>query len=75
MMTSPTDWEWFGLSGHFIYAYRCRFHLCTKVGPWLVSTVGQYVPSYKPDSPDMTDEEWLEANWLSEGSDDVTETG
>jgi hypothetical protein len=37
-------WEWFGHVGHLIVGQWCRFHLCTKVGPWLVSTVGEYVP-------------------------------
>lgn len=37
-------WEWFGTAGHFICASHCRFHLCTLVGDYLVSTVGQYVP-------------------------------
>ena len=38
-----SEWEWFGNAGHFICGRWCRFHLCTKVGPWLVSTVGEYV--------------------------------
>jgi hypothetical protein len=38
------DWEWFGHHGHLIVGRDCRFHLCTKVGPWLVSTVGEYLP-------------------------------
>lgn len=37
-------WEWYGSAGHFICAPECRFHLATKVGPWLVSTVGEYFP-------------------------------
>ncbi len=41
------DWVWFGSAGHFIAAQWCRFHLTTKVGPWLVSTVGEYVPDSK----------------------------
>lgn len=40
----PSDWQWFGHAGHFICAQWCRFHLCTKVGDYLVSTVGEYVP-------------------------------
>jgi len=35
-------WEWFGHAGHFIACNSCRFHLCTKVGKYLVSTVGDY---------------------------------
>lgn len=38
------DWQWFGHAGHFICAQWCRFHLCTLVGQYLVSTVGEYVP-------------------------------
>lgn len=47
-MTSPAyardTWEWFGSPGHLIVAQDCRFHLATKVGPWLVSTVGEWLP-------------------------------
>lgn len=40
-----SEWEWFGNAGHFIVAAYCRFHLTTKVGAYLVSTVGEYFPS------------------------------
>jgi hypothetical protein len=43
-MESKETWQWFGNAGHFICAQWCRFHLCTKVGDYLVSTVGEYVP-------------------------------
>jgi hypothetical protein len=39
-----STWEWYGSAGHLIVASECRFHLATKVGPWLVSTVGEWVP-------------------------------
>ena len=38
------NWEWFGVPGHLIVSQDCRFHLCTLVGPWLVSTVGEWLP-------------------------------
>ena len=38
------NYKWFGLAGHFICASWCRFHLCTQVGGYLISTVGQYWP-------------------------------
>lgn len=38
------EWRWFGHAGHFICAQWCRFHLCTQVGDYLVTTVGEYVP-------------------------------
>ena len=37
-----SEWEWFGYPGHLVVAYSCRFKLCTKVGDFLVSTVGDY---------------------------------
>ena len=43
---------WYGNAGHFIYASRCRFHLCTEVGEYLVSTVGEFYA--KPDDKEMT---------------------
>lgn len=39
-----SEWRWFGKASHFICGHDCRFHLATQVGPWLVSTVGEYLP-------------------------------
>jgi hypothetical protein len=39
-----SEWKWFGNAGHLCIARDCQFHLCTQVGGFLVSTVGQYVP-------------------------------
>ena len=45
-MTIPeSDWVWCGYAGHFIGGHNCRFHLTTMIGPWSVSTVGDYYPS------------------------------
>lgn len=44
MSVPREEWEWFGSAGHFICGRDCRFHLCTLVGPWLVSTVGELLP-------------------------------
>ena len=38
------DWEWFGVPSHLIVSQDCRFHLATLVGPWVVSTVGEWLP-------------------------------
>lgn len=46
-MTPIEKWKWFGLPGHFIAAASCRHHLCTQVGRYLVSTVGDYYPRGK----------------------------
>ena len=40
----PETWEWFGDNGHLIVGEDCRFHLCTLVGAYLVSTVGKWLP-------------------------------
>lgn len=40
----PAEWRWFGNAAHFIGGHMCRFHMATLVGPWIVSTVGQYWP-------------------------------
>jgi hypothetical protein len=44
LKVSREQWEWFGNAGHFICARNCQFHLTTKVGRFLVSTVGEYMP-------------------------------
>ena len=36
------DWKWFGHAAHLCVGHDCRFHMATQVGPWLVSTVGEY---------------------------------
>lgn len=82
-------WRWFGSPGHFICARWCRFHLTTQVGPWLVSTVGEYVPvasartilGEKPSPRDerlggeLEEAEWVERNGFSDiGCDRKYET-
>lgn len=34
------DWQWFGDPAHYVLGHKCVFHLATRVGPWLISTVG-----------------------------------
>jgi len=43
-MIPVEKWRWYGHAGHLIVADWCRFHLCTEIGNYLVSTVGEYVP-------------------------------
>jgi len=45
-MIDPRDWKWCGFPGHFIAARWCRFHLTTRVGDFIISTVGDYRPCY-----------------------------
>lgn len=60
------EWEWFGLPGHYICSKWCRFHLCTKVGDWLISTVGAYVHPRHSMGSESKEAEWLEDNWPGE---------
>ena len=41
---SEKKWKWFGYPGHFIASSSCQFRMCTQVGAYLISTVGDYRP-------------------------------
>lgn len=43
-MIPQSEWVWMPHPGHLIVGRDCRFHLATRVGPFLVSTVGEYLP-------------------------------
>jgi len=60
------DWKWFGNAGHFICGKWCRFHLCTQVGDYLVSTVGEYVPPHKTAGTEQAERSYLKENPLGE---------
>jgi hypothetical protein len=71
-MSTPCEkWEWFGNAGHFICGHMCRFHLCTKVGKYLVSTVGQMWPSRSSREchAEVYDPAWLAKNGAKKGDD------
>lgn len=40
-MTDKSKWIWMPHAGHFIGGNKCRFHLNTYVGGFIVSTVGE----------------------------------
>jgi len=51
----PSDkWQWFGLPGHLVVARDCSHHLCTRVGKYLISTVGHYRPFNKRKPNEMS---------------------
>jgi hypothetical protein len=65
MKTVPRqDWKWFGHAGHLIVGAWCRFHLCTQVGNYLVSTVGEYWPErpVREIHASVHNPKWLEKN-------------
>ena len=67
MNNDSVHWKWFGTPGHLCVAKWCRFHLCTKVGKYLVSTVGEYIHPYSHGFKSERDEgEWLNKNLFGE---------
>lgn len=54
-MTTANKWKWFGDAGHFICSYKCKFHICTQVGKYLISTVGKM-----PRGNDMASHDYAE---------------
>jgi hypothetical protein len=65
------DWQWFGSAGHLIVGHWCRFHLCTLVGGYLISTVGEYWPerSTREIHAEVHDPKWLAKNRQRKGDD------
>lgn len=61
-MIPESEWKWFGFAGHFICGRWCRFHLCTEVGGYLVSTVGQFVHPMHGKGNEQAEAEWLLEN-------------
>ena len=41
---TENKWVWMPHAGHLIVGSNCQFHLNTKVGKYIVSTVGEYWP-------------------------------
>ena len=52
-MESGRGWKWYGYAGHFIASPLCCFHMSTRVGNKLISTIGDYRPR-GPDAPQCT---------------------
>lgn len=42
-----SEWVWLGHPAHFIGGFDCRFHMATKIGNYIVSTVGEYLPEHE----------------------------
>lgn len=58
----PEKWEWFGHAAHFICGRWCRFHMATKVGKYLVSTVGLYVHPRNSGAGEQSEIAWQKKN-------------
>jgi len=59
-MTPENKWKWFGHAGHFCGGNSCRFHLCTKVGKYLISSVGDYYCNDKRKTLGAGDDSFFE---------------
>lgn len=42
-----SKWVWYGYAGHLAVGARCAFHMSTRIGNYLISTVGHYIPKGK----------------------------
>ncbi len=62
-----SEWQWFGFSAHFCCGEWCRFHMATRIGDLLVSTVGKYVHPRNSGASENSEREWLAGN--PEGED------
>ncbi len=58
------QWVWMPHAGHLIVGNDCRFHLATRVGKYIVSTVGEYNPdqAVKRIHAEIHDQKWYAAN-------------
>lgn len=63
-MITQDKWKWFGTAGHLTVSAWCRFHLCTEVGKYMVSTVGEHWPErdVREIHASITDPKWHEEN-------------
>jgi len=43
MRIPESEWVWYGFGGHFVCRDQCAYHLCTRIGGYLISTIGYYI--------------------------------
>ena len=61
------NWVWMPHCGHFICGDKCRFHLNTYVGNYIVSTIGELWFERKPREirefhAEVQDKSWFKKN-------------
>lgn len=44
---SESEWKWYGYGGHLCVSSFCAYHLATRIGGFLISTIGDYRPRGK----------------------------
>ena len=64
-----SKWVWMPHAGHFILGNKCRFHLNTYVGGYIVSTVGELWNERKVREihAEVHDPKWFAVNMLLRG--------
>jgi hypothetical protein len=75
-----SQWEWYGNAMHFICGQSCRFHMGTKIGSFIISTVGEYLPdsqvrdilAMSRNKPLVGNGDAREADWMNKhGYEDI----
>lgn len=68
--TIPADeWVWDGHAAHLIVGSRCQYHLATRIGDYVISTVGEYRPQKgtRPDGEGLGGKEYAEFESIGSG--------
>lgn len=75
-MIPHSEWEWYGDVGHCCVGRWCRFHLHTRIGAFIVSTIGQYVHPRHSGGSEQEEAKWLKQHPNGEeiGCDRLYET-
>ena len=61
-MIPKNRWEWYGFSGHFCCGQWCRFHMTTKIGKFVISTVGKFVHPRNSGASEKTESDYMIEN-------------
>lgn len=71
MKVTKDKWVWMPHPAHFICSRDCKFFLATKVGKYIVSTVGEYWPdqAVRRIHAEIHDAKWYAENRDRKGDD------
>lgn len=63
-MNNMENWTWLPRPAHFCCSDKCRFHLATEVGGYIVSTVGElfFDSDVRRLTASVKDKEWFAEN-------------
>ena len=71
MKVTKDKWIWMPHPAHFICSHDCKFFLATKVGKYIISTVGEYWPDQvvRRIHAEIHDPKWHKENNHRKGDD------